>query len=315
MINLKWTELSIHATNEVVDAISNILIEAGAYGVSIEDPAELIKERDNVFGEIYQLNPADFPADGVMLKAYYSSDEFNADLVANIKANVDQLAEFDLDLGHNTMKISEVDEEDWATAWKKYYHPEKISETVTVVPTWEEYTPSEGEKIISLDPGMAFGTGTHPTTVLCVRAIEKYVKPGHTVLDVGTGSGVLSVAASLFGATKIQAMDLDNVAVTVAKDNCVVNNVGDLVEVFQNNLLNGIETRANVIVANILAEIIVLFTDDVARLLKEDGVFIASGIIEDKKESVIAAMKASGLELIEENKISEWVSLVAKVRK
>jgi ribosomal protein L11 methyltransferase len=213
------------------------------------------------------------------------------------------------------MKISEVDEEDWATAWKKYYHPEKISETVTVVPTWEDYTPSEGEKIISLDPGMAFGTGTHPTTVLCVRAIEKYVKPGHTVLDVGTGSGVLSVAASLFGATKIQAMDLDNVAVTVAKDNCVVNNVGDLVEVFQNNLLNGIETKADVIVANILAEIIVLFTDDVARLLNEDGVFITSGIIEDKKQRVIDALEASGLEIVEENKISEWVSLVAKVRK
>lgn len=312
---MKWSEVSIHATNEAVDAISNILHEAGAYGVVIEDPAELIKERDNVFGEIYQLNPADFPTEGVIIKAYYSTEEFNDDVASTIKANVDQLAQYDLDLGHNTMKISEVDEEDWATAWKKYYHPEKISETVTVVPTWEEYAPAEGEKIISLDPGMAFGTGTHPTTVLCIRAIEKYVKPGHTVLDVGTGSGVLSVAAALFGASKIQAMDLDNVAVTVAKDNCIVNNVGDLVEVFQNNLLNGIETKANVIVANILAEIIVLFTDDVARLLQEDGVFITSGIIEDKKQRVIDALEASGLEIVEENKISEWVSLVAKVRK
>ncbi|MDF2558521.1 MAG: ribosomal protein methyltransferase [Bacillales bacterium] len=312
---MKWSEVSIHSTNEAVEAISNILLEAGAYGVSIEDPAELIKERDNVFGEIYQLNPADFPAEGVMIKAYYSSDEFNDEVATTIKANVDQLADFDLDLGHNTMKISEVDEEDWATAWKKYYHPEKISETVTVVPTWEEYTPLEGEKIISLDPGMAFGTGTHPTTVLCVRAIEKYVKTGHTVLDVGTGSGVLSVAAALFGASRIQAMDLDNVAVTVAKDNCEVNKVGHIVEVFQNNLLNGIETKANVIVANILAEIIVLFTDDVARLLQDDGVFITSGIIEDKKQRVIDALLASGLEIVEENKISEWVSLVAKVRK
>jgi len=149
---MKWSELCIHTTNEAVEPVSNILHEAGASGVVIEDPLELIRERDNVFGEIYQLNPADFPEEGVIIKAYLPVTSFLGDTVDGIKDLINNLIKYDIDLGHNKITISEVNEEEWSTAWKKYYHPVKISEQVTIVPTWEEYTPVHtDEKIIELD--------------------------------------------------------------------------------------------------------------------------------------------------------------------
>ena len=186
---MKWTELSILTTHEAVDAVSNILHEAGASGVVIEDSKELTKERIDQFGEIYALNPEDFPKNGVVVKAYLSATSFLAETVEEIKLAIANLVNFDINIGENILTICEVDEEDWATAWKQYYHPVKISERFTIVPTWEDYTPvSSDELIIELDPGMAFGTGTHPTTVMCLQALEKVVKQGVTVVDVGTGS-------------------------------------------------------------------------------------------------------------------------------
>ena len=192
---LKWSEISIHTTNEAVEPISNILHEAGASGVVIEDPLELVKEREDQFGEIYQLNPQDYPEEGVIVKAYLPVNSFLGETVDEIKEAVNNLILFNIDIGKNSVSVSEVNEEEWATAWKKYYHPVKISERFTVVPTWEEYTPvSSDELIIELDPGMAFGTGTHPTTVMSIQGLERFVKSDDVVIDVGTGSGVLSIA-------------------------------------------------------------------------------------------------------------------------
>jgi ribosomal protein L11 methyltransferase len=207
----------------------------------------------------------------------------------------------------------EVNEEEWATAWKKYYHPVKISEKFTIVPTWEDYSPVHSDElIIELDPGMAFGTGTHPTTVLCIQALERIVKKGDSVIDVGTGSGVLSIAAAMLQAKSVLALDLDEVAVQSAKLNLKLNKVHETAYVQQNNLLDGITQESDVIVANILAEVIVRFTDDVYRLLKEDGYFIASGIILQKKEEVKAAIIASGLEIVETVQMEDWISITAK---
>lgn len=282
---MKWSEITIHTTNEAIEPISNILHEAGASGVVIEDPFELIKEREDQFGEIYQLNPDDYPEEGVLVKAYLPINSFLGETVEAIKENINNLVLFNIDIGLNKVSIMEVNEEEWATAWKKYYHPVKISEKFTIVPTWENYTPVHtDELIIELDPGMAFGTGTHPTTVLCIQALERIVKKEDIVIDVGTGSGVLSIAAAMLGAKSVLALDLDEVAVRSAKLNIKLNKVHETTTVRQNNLLSGINEEADVIVANILAEVIVRFTDDVYRLLKEDGYFIASGIILQKKK-------------------------------
>lgn len=311
---MKWSEISIHTANEAVEPISHILHEAGASGVVIEDPFELIKEREDQFGEIYQLDPNDYPEEGVIVKAYLPVNSFLGETVEAIKESINNLIIHDIDIGLNKVTISEVNEEEWATAWKKYYNPVKISERFTVVPTWEEYTPvNSDELIIELDPGMAFGTGTHPTTVLCIQALERTVKSGDKVIDVGTGSGVLSIAAALLGASSIKAYDLDEVAVKAAKLNIKLNKVQDRAEVAQNNLLDGIAGQSSdVIVANILAEVIVRFTGDASRVLKPGGIFITSGIIQAKKDLVMDALINDGFTIKETMLMEDWVAIIAQ---
>lgn len=310
---MKWSEIAIHTTNEAVEPISNILHEAGASGVVIEDREDLFKEREDQFGEIYQLNPDDYPEEGVVMKAYLPVTSFLGETVDGIKEAINNLIIYDIDLGLNAVSISEVNEEEWATAWKKYYHPVKISERFTIVPTWEHYEPvNSDELIIELDPGMAFGTGTHPTTVMCIQALEKVVQSGDKVVDVGTGSGVLSIAAALLGAAKIEALDLDEVAVKSAKLNVKLNKVHSVVNVSQNNLLDGVTEQQDVVVANILAEVIMRFTDDVASILKPGGTFISSGIIQQKKNDVKERLIASGFEIVETILMEDWVAFIAK---
>lgn len=310
---MKWSEISILTTNEAVEPISNILHEAGASGVVIEDPVELVKEREDQFGEIYQLNPDDYPEEGVIIKAYLPVNSFLGETVDEIKEAINNLITYNIDIGKNTVSIIEVNEEEWATAWKKYYNPVKISEKFTIVPTWEDYTPVHtDELIIELDPGMAFGTGTHPTTVMCIQALERTVKAGDTVIDVGTGSGVLSIAAAKLGAEQVKALDLDDVAVQVAKENINLNQAQEIVSVSQNNLLNGVEEGADIVVANILAEVILRFADDAGRVVKKGGFFITSGIIQQKKEVVKDAVINAGFDIEEIIAMEDWVAIIAK---
>ncbi|KZZ85987.1 50S ribosomal protein L11 methyltransferase [Bacillus sp. SJS] len=310
---MKWSEISIHTTQEAVEPISNILHEAGASGVVIEDQMDLLKERESVYGEIYHLDPLDYPAEGVIIKAYLPMNSFLAETVEGITNSIEGLSQYGINLGSKQLKTSEVNEEDWATAWKKYYHPVKISEKFTIVPTWEEYEPVHSDElIIELDPGMAFGTGTHPTTVLCIQALERTVKKGDKVIDIGTGSGVLSIASALLGAEAVRAMDLDPVAVESARQNTVLNKVNGKVEVFQNDLLSGISEQADVIVANILAEVILKFTDEAYNLVKEGGWFITSGIILNKKNDVRDALIKAGFEISETVVMEDWVAFIAR---
>ncbi|WP_182200534.1 50S ribosomal protein L11 methyltransferase [Paraliobacillus salinarum] len=310
---MKWSELCIHTTNEAIEPISNILHEAGASGVVIEDSEDLDKDRPTDFGEMYELDPIDFPEQGVLLKAYLPMNSFLGETVDQIKQAINNLLLYDIDLGTNQITLSEVNEEEWATAWKKYYKPVKISEKITITPSWEDYQPvSSDELIIELDPGMAFGTGTHPTTVLSMQALERYLKPNDTVIDVGTGSGVLSIASALLGAQRVAAYDLDEVAVNSARINTKLNKVHDKIQVKQNNLLDHIDEKPDLIVANILAEIILRFEKDAYQLLKPEGIFITSGIIQAKKEQVRQALIDAGFRIIEINQMEDWISIIAQ---
>lgn len=311
---MKWIELSVLTTNEAVEAVSNIFHEAGASGVVIEDSLEIEKERENQFGEIYELNPNDYPSEGAaVVKAYLPTSSFLAETVEEITLAIENLKNFDINIGENILTTCEVHEEDWATAWKQYYHPVKISERFTIVPTWEEYERVHtDELIIELDPGMAFGTGTHPTTVMCLQALENVIKEGDSVIDVGTGSGVLSIGAALLGAKKVHALDLDEVAVKSAIENVELNKVQHVVDVYQGNLLDSVKEPADVVVANILAEIIMTFTDDAFSIVKPGGVFVTSGIILAKKEDVKSALEKSGFIIEETLMMEDWVSIIAR---
>ncbi|CAJ1003250.1 50S ribosomal protein L11 methyltransferase [Brevibacillus aydinogluensis] len=313
---MKWSEISIHTTAEAVEAVSNLLYEMGANGVVIEDPEVLHRDWDTPFGEIYQLSPDDFPDEGVFVKAYLPMDSSQlVDVLDELKEQLSHLTDYGLDIGKGTIAVNDVHEDEWAHAWKKYYKPVNVSERMTIKPVWEEYEPKRPDEIIiEMDPGMAFGTGTHPTTILCLRALEKYLQPGDRVYDVGTGTAILSIAAVKLGADHVLAMDLDEVAVRSAEANIELNGVHERITVRQNNLLDGVDEQVDLVVANILAEVIVRFTDDVYRVLKPGGVFIASGIIAAREADVKAAMEASGLELVETIFIDDWVAIVAKKR-
>ncbi|MBH0229923.1 50S ribosomal protein L11 methyltransferase [Halobacillus yeomjeoni] len=309
---MKWSEICIHTTNEAVEPVSNVLHESGASGVVIEDPKDLERETAPL-GEIYELNPEDYPEEGVYVKAYLPVNSFLAETIDEIKQSINNLRTYDIDIGRNDVTISEINEEDWATAWKKYYKPVKISEKITIIPTWEEYTPvSSDEIIIEMDPGMAFGTGTHPTTVLSIQALEQYLEKDDLVFDVGTGSGILSVAAVLLGARHAHAYDLDDIAVKSSQINAELNGVENQVTSKLNDLLDGVDMEADLIVSNILAEIIVQFTDDAYRVVKPGGYFITSGIISGKKEEVRDRLKDSGFEIVETNRMEDWVSIIAR---
>lgn len=309
---MKWSEMSIETTNEAVEPISNILHENGASGVVIEDAIDLTKEREDEFGEIYALNPNDFPDDGVIIKAYLLKNDAIETVIDTIKHQITQLTSYEIDIGRNKISTVDVQEEDWATAWKQYYHPVKISDTFTIVPTWEEYEVSENEKIIELDPGMAFGTGTHPTTFMCIQALERTVKKDDVVIDVGTGSGVLSIAAALLDAKKVVGVDLDEVAVKSATDNVALNHVQSTVEIVHGDLLQGSKDPVDVIVANILAEVILLFVEDAAKKVKKDGYFITSGIIVQKKDAVLEALTNAGFSVEEVMQEEDWICIIAK---
>lgn len=314
MINLKWSEIKIHTTQEAIEPVSNILHEAGASGVVIEDPDDLfIKEGVTLYGSIYELDPNDYPEEGVYIKAYLPMNSFLGETVEGIKQAINNLIKYDIDIGKNAVTITEVNEEEWSTAWKKYYKPVKITDKITIIPTWEEYEKtSDDEMIIELDPGMAFGTGTHPTTVLSIRALEQYVKKGDVVIDVGSGSGVLSITAAILGAKKVYAYDLDEIAVKSTRINVKLNHVQDRVDVKQNDLLKGVEHQADIIVSNILAEIILQFVEDAYKRLHSGGYFITSGIIKGKKDEVKDELTRVGFKIVDTKEMEDWYLFVAQ---
>ncbi len=309
---MKWSEISISTTQEAIDAVSNILYDAGAGGVIIEDSEILTSDFNSEFGEIYELSPEDYPNDGVIIKAYFPFNSYLIETVKQIKIAISGLFNYDLDIGSGEVSFAEIEDEDWATSWKKYYKPIKVSNRFTIAPTWEKVEIDGNGLLIELDPGMAFGTGTHPTTIMSIQALENVIIGNEKVIDVGCGTGVLSIAAAKLGASSVLALDLDEIAVKSAILNAKLNKADKKIVVKQNNLLNDIDISADVIVANILAEVIVKFTEDVYNLLKVNGFFIASGIINTKANLVKESIEKAGLIIIDKIQDQDWVTYVSK---
>ena len=306
-----WQELTITVSREAEEAVSNILIDLGSQGVAIDDSADYLGQVDQ-YGELF---PEVEQSERVKITGYYPDSVDIEDIAAQANERLAELDGFGLETGDIELTRQELAEEDWADNWKKYFEPARITHDLTIVPSWTDYEVTTGEKIIKLDPGMAFGTGTHPTTKMSLFALEQVLRGGETVLDVGTGSGVLSIASSLLGAKEIFAYDLDDVAVRVAQENIALNAGTENIHVAAGDLLKGVDIEADVIVANILADILVNLTDDAYRLLKDEGYLIMSGIISEKWNLVRESAETAGFFLETHMIQGEWNACVFKKTK
>ena len=287
---MDWTELVVETTNEAIDAVTNILMENEAGGVQIDDD---------------DLND-------VRIITYFPANVNVAEKVPELEMQIKGLSQFGIDPGKAAVKLSDVNDDSWRDVWKKYYHPVRITRYLTIVPSWEDYQPENAdEKVIRLDPGRAFGTGTHPTTRLALLALEKEIRGSESMIDVGTGSGVLSIAAKYLGAGEIDAYDIDDEAIKATKENVALNPVAKDINIGTNSLLDGISKKVDLIVANILAEIIVPLIPQAKECLNPDGKFITSGIINDKKDLIVNELTDHGFVIDEILNQKDWYSIIA----
>ena len=312
-MNKEWIEVSIVVSSEAVEAVSGILYNTEVEGISIEDTKDI---------EFKKKHPGDWDyfdesllkvEEGAVIKAYYRESESFSSYLEYIKESVNNLEDLGIDKGKGLVVASKVNEEDWENGWKKYYKPYRAGEKIVIKPIWEEYENKAQDIVVEIDPGMAFGTGTHETTRMCIKALEKYVKPHSNVLDIGTGSGILAITASKLGAKKVTAVDLDPVAVESALKNISYNNIKNI-EVFQGNLMEDVHGKADIIVINIIADVILSLTEEVKKFLAPQGVFICSGIIIDRKEEVAENLRNNGFFIKEINKDGEWVCIVSTMK-
>lgn len=307
---MNWIELSVTVNAEAESIVSNLLQEFGSNGVAIEDSNEVVKEREDKYGEIFDLNPSDYPESHMIIKGYYTEMQVDDSFTRRLTERLETIEDIDSTILNVSTKV--IAEADWENEWKNYYHPFQASDKFFIVPSWEEIAQDDGFLYIELDPGMAFGTGDHPTTSMCLRAIERTVKPEHAVIDVGTGSGILSIASHLMGAKSVKAIDLDEMAVKVAKDNFEKNNCDQAIETATGNLLTNETAQYDVVIANILPHIIELMIEDSYNRLNPSGYFITSGIIEEKSASIQSQMKAVGYEIINVQHVDGWVCITGQ---
>ena len=316
---MKWTKFTLKTTTEAVDLISNMLDELGIEGIEIEDNVPL-SEADTK-GMFIDILPELPPDDGTAKVSFYLEDLSNLeDLLRNIEEGLDDLSEF-VNVGERTIAVSETEYKDWINNWKQYFKPFTVDD-ILIKPTWEEIPAEHADKLlIEIDPGTAFGTGKHETTQLCIRQLDKYIKGGEKVLDVGTGSGILGIAALKLGASEAFGTDLDENAVVAVRENLEANHIpAEKFGVVQGNIIDdkAIQDQAgyecyDIVVANILAPVIIMLQGEIAPHLKHGGIFITSGIINTKEEDVRQAMEANPeLEIVEINHQNDWVSITAR---
>ncbi|WP_101474015.1 50S ribosomal protein L11 methyltransferase [Fusobacterium sp.] len=293
--------------DEATKEISNVFYDFGVTGLKVEEP---LKDK----------NPLDFYKDEKQflmvdnaISAYFPLNFYAEKRKKAILEAFDQKFSDREDIVY-TVDFYEYEQEDYENNWKKYLYPEKVSEKFVVKPTWREYTPESDELIIELDPGRAFGTGSHPTTSLCLKLMEEVIKPGDSVIDVGTGSGILMIAAERLGASEIYGTDIDEMAVAAAKENLELNSIDSTkAKVYKGDLISVVKNKKfDVVVANILADVLLILIKDISKVVKKGGKIIFSGIIEDKCDIVKKEVENLGFEVAQVKQDKEWRALLIK---
>jgi len=313
---MDWIEVVLKTTTQGADIMAQILYEAGANGAVIEDPADIrIHQRAEGQWDYIDESILEGMDEEVLVKGYLPDNEKLHDQLQYIKDRIINLSLVDLeglDLGSKVMELHNVKEEDWANGWKKYYKPFHAGKHIVIKPTWETYEAGEGDIVIELDPGMAFGTGTHETTAMCIQLLEMYVKPDMKMIDVGCGTGILSIAAAKLGAGHVLAIDLDPTSVKVTRENIKLNHLEDRISAEEGNLLDKIGEKADLIVANIIADVIIKLSSPAKQLLNDNGVFIVSGIIRDRADEVQEKLLKDGFCITDTLSMGEWVAYACR---
>lgn len=315
---MKWNKFRLKTTTAAEEIVSSTLMELGIQGVEIEDKILLTqKDKEQMFVDILPETAED---DGIAYITFYLEEEEDKDAVLQrVREELDDLSEF-LDIGEAFIEESQTEDVDWVNNWKQYFHQFTIDD-VLIIPSWEDVKPEDENKmIIHIDPGTAFGTGMHETTQLCIRQIRKYVTPDTEILDVGCGSGILGMLALKFGARHSVGTDLDPCAIDATHENMEVNGISrDQYEVMIGNIIDDKEIqdkvgyeKYDIVAANILADVLIPLTPVILSHLKSGGIYITSGIIDDKEEAVKEAVEAAGMEILEIGHQGEWVSVTAR---
>ncbi len=316
---MNWTEVKIYTTTEGIDPLTGNMLDLGLQGFMIEDAQD--------FEEfLHDTTPHWDYVDQAVMDKMKNCESCVTIYVANNPQGMEELAQVREILarlksqdpqgryGRLELELHNVNEEDWSNAWKKYYHPVRVGKHLVVCPSWEDYARQPDDVVLILNPGMAFGTGTHDTTRLCMELLEKYLTPQDNVLDVGCGSGILAITAALLGAKSIIGCDIDEVAVKVAGENAALNHVEDRISFHKGDLTSQVEGSFQIICANIVADVIIRLSEDAGRYLAQGGIFIVSGIIDSREQDVLDALDRNGFAVIERRTSGGWVALACKAK-
>ncbi|MCH4280258.1 MULTISPECIES: 50S ribosomal protein L11 methyltransferase [Clostridia] len=315
---MKWKSFRLKTTTQAEDIVSSMLADLGVEGVQIEDKIPLTAaDKEQMFVDILPETEAD---DGIAYLSFYLEEDADTEsILKNVRQELEEMSEF-MDLGECSIEESETEDVDWVNNWKQYFHQFYVDD-ILIIPSWEDVKPEDEDKmVIHIDPGTAFGTGMHETTQLCIRQIRKHVTSDTEILDVGCGSGILGMLALKFGAKHSVGTDLDPCAIDATYENMEVNGISkDQYEVMIGNIIDdkAVQDKVgyecyDIVVANILADVLVALTPVIVNQLKKGGIYITSGIIDDKEETVVEAVKKAGLEVLEVTYQGEWVSVTAR---
>ena len=316
---MKWNKYTLKTRTEAEDLISSMMQDAGIEGIEIEDKVPLTqREKEQMFVDILPEGPAD--DDVAYISFYLEPDTDQEEMLDKVREGLKEIAGWGVEIGEATIQASETEDKDWINNWKEFFHQFYVDD-ILIKPSWEEVKPEDREKLlIQIDPGTAFGTGMHETTQLCIRQLRKFLTPETELLDVGTGSGILSIISLKLGAKHAVGTDLDPCAVEAVRENMEVNGIDPAsFEMMIGNIITEKEIQDRVgyecydiVVANILAEVLVPLTPVILSQLKPGGVYITSGIIDDKEDLVVETVKKCGLTVLEVTHQGEWVSVTAR---
>lgn len=313
MDNLEWTEVTIFTTTQGIEIVSGYIISNGIRGVVVEDANDFNEflENTEIHWDYIEEDLMVLKDQETKIKCYLPDTLQGIEQFNQLKTFLPNLRDENssVDLGKLEIATTNINEEDWATAWKKYYHPVKVTDKLVVVPCWEEYKVKEGEITVTLDPGMAFGTGTHETTRLCMQLVEKYVKADSTFLDIGTGSGILAITSLLLGAKKAVGVDIDEIVLTVGHENAKLNNVDDKFEIIIGDLTEKITEKYNIVCANIVADVIIRLSEDVEKFMNPDSILLVSGIIDERADEVLNVLIEQKFKLVDRVEENGWVAM------